>query len=410
MKEYFRILVEGRMNETLGNGFHDDHEPWIDMHSHEYHKKPKLLAPDIIPTGKFFIHPDTGMVMLPPEGMETHPGYHHNQIAAKYGLKNTIYAQSEGWVRGEYKQKHMYLEGYHGHEVLRGVLSRFSHLFPHDAQFSIENYDREYGKMDSREFTGTEALNQYIQGGRINPIVAPTPTSTPTDYEVEKELRRTVPESQRTFESFTFSKLRTQLNEEHKDLIAEMHPIMFIHTDPTIPTYHVVAGDTNRQTHDELAKDAIEDHYTKRPSGNLSDQLLSLGPWTRIHTYPAPRVLGIIGQKSFEIESASHEALRDTLRRIEPHISGHKVHIAVRDFGSGGEWSKRVDAEQLRDYIKYGHQARSLRVESWQEYDAKVGETNTSLFEPGNTKFDMKAFLKKLRKKYGVKENLPGEN
>ena len=48
--------------------------------------------------------------------------------------------------------------------------------------------------------------------------------------------------------------------------------------------------------------------------------------------------------------------------------------------------------------------------ESWKEYDAKVGETNTSLFEPGNTKFNMKAFLKKLRKKYGVKENLPGEN
>ena len=211
-------------------------------------------------------------------------------------------------------------------------------------------------------------------------------------------------------ESFTFSKLRTQLNEERKDLIAEMHPIMFIHTDPTISTYHVVAGETNRQTHDELAKDAIEDHYNKKPSGNLSDQLLSLGPWTRIHTYPAPRVLGSLGQKSFEIEAASHETLRDTLGRIEPHISGHKVHIAVRDFASGGEWSKRVDAEQLRDYIKHGHQARSLRVESWQEYDAKVGETNTSLFEPGNTKFNMKAFLKKLRKKNGVAVNLPGEN
>ena len=231
-----------------------------------------------------------------------------------------------------------------------------------------------------------------------------------SEYEVEKELRRTVPESQRTFESFTFSKLITQLNEEHDDLIDEMHPIMYIHTDPTISTYHVVAGDTNRKTHNELAKDAIEDHYTKRPSGNLSDQLLSLGPWTRIHTYPAPRVLGIIGQKSFEIEAASHETLRDTLGRIEPHISGHKVHIAVRDFASGGEWSKRVDAEQLRDYIKHGHQARSLRVESWQEYDAKVGETNTSLFEPGNTKFNMKAFLKKLRKKNGVGVNLPGEN
>ena len=189
----------------------------------------------------------------------------------------------------------------------------------------------------------------------------------------------------------------------------EMHPIMFIHTDPSFPVYYSAAGDTNRKTHDEIAKDAIENHYTVKPSGNLSDQLLSLGGWTRIHTYPAA-VASENPKKSFEIESASHEALQHTLKKIEPHISGHKVHIAVRDFGSGGEWSKRVDAEQLRDYIKYGHQARSLRVESWQEYDAKVGETNTSLFEPGNTKFDMKAFLKKLRKKYGVKENLPGEN
>ena len=381
MKEYFQLLVEGKADNT-----------------------PKLLAPDIMPTGKFFIHPDTNMVMLAPEGMETYPGYHHNQIAAKSGLKDTAYAQSQRWVRGEYKKQHLYLEGYHGHEVLRGVLSRFSSLLPHDTQFTIDNYDREYGKMDSREFTGTEALNQYIQGGRINPIVAPTSTSTPTDYEVERELRKTVPKYQLDAESFTFSELRTQLNEEHKDLIREMHPIMFIHTDRTFPTYHVVAGETNRQTHDELAKDAIENHYTKRPSGNLSDQLLSLGPWTRIHTYPAPRVLGSLGQKSFEIEAASHETLRDTLGRIEPHISGHKVHIAV------GDWSRRVDAEQLRDYIKHGHQTHSLRVESWQEYDAKVGETNTSLFEPGNTKFNMKAFLKKLRKKNRVAVNLPGEN
>ena len=390
MKKYFRLLVEGKADNT-----------------------PKLLAPDIMPTGKFFIHPDTNMVMLAPEGMETYPGYHHNNIAAKYGLKDTAYAQSQRWVRGEYKKQHLYLEGYYGHEVLRGVLSRFSSLLPHDTQFTIDNYDREKGEMDSKNFTGTEALNQYIQGGRINPIVAPTSTSTPTDYDAERELRKRIPSYQLAAESFTFSKLRTQLNEERKDLIREMHPIMFIHTDPTIPTYHIVAGDTNRKTHDELAKDAIEDHYTKRPSGNLSDQLLSLGPWTRIHTYPAPRVLGSLGQKSFEIESASHEALRDTLGRIEPHLAGHKVHLEVRDPNNvdpAHAWSRNVNAEQLRHYIKHGHQARSLRVESWQEYDAKVGETNTSLFEPGNTKFDMKAFLKKLRKKNRVGVNLPGEN
>ena len=119
MKKYFQLLVEGKADNT-----------------------PKLLAPDIMPTGKFFIHPDTNMVMLAPEGMETYPGYHHNNIAAKFGLKDTAYAQSQRWVRGEYKKQHLYLEGYHGHEVLRGVLSRFSSLLPHDTQFTIDNYDR----------------------------------------------------------------------------------------------------------------------------------------------------------------------------------------------------------------------------------------------------------------------------
>jgi len=46
--------------------------------------------------------------------------------------------------------------------------------------------------------------------------------------------------------------------------------------------------------------------------------------------------------------------------------------------------------------------------EKWVEYDVKVGETNTSLFEPG-TNFDMKKFLRKLRKKHGLQEFLPGE-
>ena len=399
MKKYFQLLVEGLV---------------LGMRNPKGDKKPEILAPGIMPVGKFIIHPKTNKIMLADPAF---PDALHTSIALNYGFDNVSDAQSKGWVRGSYIKPNrmggnglLELEGYHGHEDLRKLLSRLSDVIPNNVDFMVDHYNREKGELDSKNFTGTEALNQYIQGGRINPIVAPTSTSTPTDYEVEKELRKTVPKWQLDAESFTFSKLITQLNEEHKDLIREMHPIMFIHTDPTIPTYHVVAGETNRQTHDQLAKDAIEDHYTKKPSGNLSDQLLSLGPWTRIHTYPAPRVLGSLGQKSFEIESASHEALRDTLRRIEPHISGQKVHIAVRDFGSGGEWSKRVDAEQLRDYIKHGHQARSLRVESWQEYDAKVGETNTSLFEPGNTKFNMKAFLKKLRKKNGVGVNLPGEN
>lgn len=375
MKKYFQLLVEGKVDNT-----------------------PKLLAPDIMPTGKFFIHPDTNMVMLTPEGMETSEGYHHDNIAAKYGLKDTAYALSQRWVRGKYKEQHLHLEGYHGHEVLRGVLSRFSSLLPHGTQFKIDNYDREDGKMDSREFTGTEALNQYIQGGGINPIVAPTSTSTPTDYAVEKELRKTVPESQRPFESFTFSKLRTQLNEEHDDLIKEIDPVMWIHKDSIYG-----GGYEDGHDHNYLAQQILGD-YDKRPEGNYSDQVLGLGGWTRLMK---------VGTQ-FEIESASHDALRDTLRRIEPHIAGQKVHLEVRDPNNTDPahvWSRStVDAEQLRHYIKYGHQARSLRVESWQEYDAKVGETNTSLFEPGNSKFNMKAFLKKLRKKNRVGVNLPGEN
>ena len=333
MKKYFRLLVEGKADNT-----------------------PKLLAPDIMPTGKFFIHPDTNMVMLAPEGMETYPGYHHDNIAAKSGLKDTAYAQSQRWVRGEYKKQHLKLEGWYGHEVLRGVLSRFSSLLPHDTQFTIDNYDLEDGKMDSREFTGTEALNQYIQGGRINPIVAPTSTSTPTDYEVEKELRKTVPESQRSFESFTFSKLRTQLNEEHKDLIKEISPVMWIHKDSIYG-----GGYEDGHDHNSLAQMILSD-YGKRPEGNYSDQVLGLGGWTRLMK---------VGKTQFEIESASHDALRDTLRRIEPHLSGHKVHLEVRDPNNVDPahiWSRNVDAEQLRHYIKHGHQARSLRVESWQEY------------------------------------------
>ena len=161
----------------------------------------------------------------------------------------------------------------------------------------------------------------------------------------------------------------------------EMHPIMFIHTDPSFPVYYSAAGDTNRKTHDQIAKDALENHYNVKPSGNLSDQLLSLGGWTRLHTYPAARG-SENPQKSFEIESASHEALSHTLKKIEPHISGHKVHIAVRDFRSGGEWSKRVDAEQLRDYIKYGHKARSLRAESFEVFlEALVEEKDKTRME-----------------------------
>ena len=384
MKKYFQLLVEGLV---------------LGMINPKGDKEPEILAPGIMPVGRFIIHPKTNKIMLADPAF---PYAFHNSIALNYGFDNVSDAQSKGWVKGKYIKPNrmggnglLELEGYHGHEDLRNLLSRLSDVIPNNVDFMVDHSDREKGETDSKNFTGTEALNQYIQGGRINPIVAPTSTSTRTDYGIENELRKTVPESQRSFESFTFSKLRTQLNEEHKDLIKEISPVMWIHKDSIYGGGHEDGHD-----HNSLAQMILGD-YGKRPEGNYSDQVLGLGGWTRLMK---------VGKTQFEIESASHDALRDTLRRIEPHLAGHKVHLEVRDFGSGGEWSKRVDAEQLRDYIKYGHQARSLRVESWQEYDAKVGETNTSLFEPGNTKFDMKAFLKKLRKKYGVKENLPGEN
>ena len=388
MKKYFQLLVEGFV---------------LGMRNPKGDKEPEILAPGIMPVGKFIIHPKTNKIMLADPAF---PDALHTSIALNYGFDNVSDAQSKGWVRGSYIKPNrmggnglLSLEGYHGHEDLRKLLSRLSDVIPNNVDFMVDNYDREEAKTDSKNFTGTEALNQYIQGGGINPIVVPTSTSTPTDYAVEKELRKTVPESQRPFESFTFSKLRTQLNEEHKDLIKEISPVMWIHKDSIYGGGHEDGHD-----HNSLAQMILSD-YGKRPEGNYSDQVLGLGGWTRLMK---------VGKTQFEIESASHDALRDTLGRIEPHLAGHKVHLEVRDPNNvdpAHVWNRsNVDAEQLRDYIKHGHQTRSLRVESWQEYDAKVGETNTSLFEPGNTKFNMKAFLKKLRKKNGVAVNLPGEN
>ncbi len=233
MKEYFRLLVESKDHNT-----------------------PKLLD-NIMPTGKFFIHPDTHMVM--------HGSGDHNDIAKKYLLRDTNTAQFAGWVRGNYSNKLLALEGYHGHEAMRRVLSKFSSLLPNDTRFIIDNYDPEDAVTVSKEFTGIEKLKKYIEGGNFVPTQ--THATVPTNYDVDKRLRSTIPPHERVAESFTFSKLRTQSNEES-----------------------------------------------------------------------------------------------------------------------------------------------SIIRESWQEYNSKVGETNTSLFEPNNKKFNMKSFLKKLRKKYNVMSNLPGEN
>lgn len=47
--------------------------------------------------------------------------------------------------------------------------------------------------------------------------------------------------------------------------------------------------------------------------------------------------------------------------------------------------------------------------EDWYEYDVRPGETKESHFDPGNKAFDIKKYMKKLRKKLGVNERLPGE-
>ena len=346
MKKYFRLLVEGLV---------------LGMRNPKGDKEPEILAPGIMPVGRFIIHPKTNKIMLADPAF---PNAFHDSIALNYGFDNVSDAQSKGWVRGSYIKPNrmggnglLELEGYHGHEDLRNLLSRLSDVIPNNVDFMVDHYDREKGETDSKNFTGTEALNQYIQGDRINPIVAPTSTSTRTDYAVEKELRRTVKKHEMEAESFTFSKLRTQLNEEHKDLIKEISPVMWIHKDSIYEGGHEDGHD-----HNSLAQMILGD-YGKIPEGNYSDQVLGLGGWTRLMK---------VGKTQFEIESASHEALRDTLRRIEPHLAAQKVHIEVRDPNNADPahvWSRsNVNAEQLRHYIKHGHQARSLRVEGWQEY------------------------------------------
>ena len=143
------------------------------------------------------------------------------------------------------------------------------------------------------------------------------------------------------------------LKEEHDDLIKEIDPVMWIHKDSIYGGGHEDGHD-----HNYLAQQILGD-YGKRPEGNHSDQVLGLGGWTRLMK---------VGKNQFEIESASHDALRHSLRRIEPHIAGQKVRLEVRDPNNADPahvWSRsNVDAEQLGDYIKHGHQARSLRSNS----------------------------------------------
>lgn len=158
------------------------------------------------------------------------------------------------------------------------------------------------------------------------------------------------------------------------------------------------------------------------------------------------------GRDELHLETfQNHDALREVLSHFSPHIRDHtKTIMDVYDREEGGdskvyvlkgmeehdryiksghipskvgsgdsnqqmystvgtyerkgipEWQRPFESVEAQDIEKY------LQEHLWHEYDAKVGYTNTSLFEPENKKFDMKEYLKKLMKKYGVR-HLPGE-
>jgi len=47
--------------------------------------------------------------------------------------------------------------------------------------------------------------------------------------------------------------------------------------------------------------------------------------------------------------------------------------------------------------------------ENWTEYDIKPGETSESHFDPGNKNFNIKEYMRRLRRQLGIQEKLPGE-
>ena len=186
------------------------------------------------------------------------------------------------------------------------------------------------------------------------------------------------------------------LKEEHDDLIKEISPVMWIHKDSIYGGGHEDGHD-----HNYLAQQILGD-YGKRPEGNYSDQVLGLGGWTRLMK---------VGKNQFEIESASHDALRHSVRRIQPHIAGQKVRLEVRDPNNDDPahvWSRsNVDAEQLGDYIKHGHQARSLRSNSVLK-EVTTGTGRPIDIEQGERLGNLKDSLKRkldIERSSGIEDN-----
>ena len=118
-----------------------------------------------------------------------------------------------------------------------------------------------------------------------------------------------------------------------------------------------------------------------------------------------------VGKNQFEIESASHDALRHSVRRIQPHIAGQKVRLEVRDPNNDDPahvWSRsNVDAEQLGDYIKHGHQARSLRSNSVLK-EVTTGTGRPIDIEQGERLGNLKDSLKRkldIERSSGIEDN-----
>jgi hypothetical protein len=396
MKKYFRLLVEGKREDDWDAYFAN-------------------LKKTVKPYGKQFVHGETGKIVTPgptdsqhydivlsnlgqfgfqslqhmADTVNAHNANNQNYkpltstsiLSEKKGFPPVIgYLQDQGWAHVTHQPSDRRPVTYirtANHAAAQSAMSLIkdqllpevsietkTHVSELRSRQEIEHYitstDPSGLIYTSRKPTNDGDIDtetrQPSQTSRIQTIGTRQPTDAER-YAADRIIRKTIPKYKMEAESFTFSKLRTQLNEEHDDLIKEISPVMWIHKDSIYGGGHEDGHD-----HNYLAQMILGD-YGKRPEGNYSDQVLGLGGWTRLMK---------VGKTQFEIESASHKALRDTLRRIEPHLAGQKVRLEVRDPNNADPahvWSRsNVNAEQLRHYIKHGHQARSLRVESWQEY------------------------------------------
>ena len=138
------------------------------------------------------------------------------------------------------------------------------------------------------------------------------------------------------------------MNEGRDDLIEDIDVVMYIHRD------YLRTGDISEtHEHNSIAREILED-VPIIPCGNFSDQVLALGGWTIFWAFKNSRMVFEI----FEIESKTHEDLRDTLGRIEKHLrDAIKVKLKVWDPNDSDDahvWKKSFTYSQLKEYISRG--------------------------------------------------------